>query len=99
MTPEELYEKVSVEISIKDIHPLHKAMLEECCENVIKADKNNNFDDKTLINSVGISFIECEKVLKSLIKGAFESLDGKNEVNLTYRNENFKFSKDSYFLK
>jgi hypothetical protein len=98
MTKIELYERVIKEIGVEKIHPLHEAMLEECCENIIKADTDNNFDDKTLITSVQLSFIECDKILRETFKATLESLNG-DIINLNYRDQNFKISKDSPFLK
>ncbi|WP_157886717.1 hypothetical protein [Hymenobacter sp. PAMC 26628] len=48
MTYQELYARVIEKITVTAIHPLHKAVLEECCENAL-ANKQGVTDEATLL--------------------------------------------------
>lgn len=97
MTTKELYNAVLEELPIQEIHPLHKAMLEECCENAL-ANKQGVTDLKTLIFAVQVSFVTCEKALKATLKTSVESFKADG-VTLNYRGETYSLPLESSFLK
>lgn len=97
MTSIELYNEVIKELPIKDIHPLHKAMLEECCENALENEQGVT-DLKTLIFAVHVSFVTCEKALKSTLKASVEGFRAYG-VTLNYRGETFSLPLGSVFLQ
>lgn len=82
-------------LPVKKIHPLHKAMLEECCEKVESGD-NENVDEKTKILAVELAFLTCESVIKGTIKGLAKGFDA-DKVNLDYRGQTFEIEKGSHF--
>lgn len=97
MTKEELFKQVLTDLPIKEIHPLHKAMMEECCETALKNPENFKNTD-TLINSVRIAFITCNSVLKGTLQGSLKSFDA-NQITLNYRNQTFIIPDNSPLLK
>lgn len=96
MTTEELYQKVMAELPIKEIHPLHKAMMEECCETALKTPENLK-DSDALINGVRIAFITCNSMLKGTLQASLKSFDA-NQVTLNYRNQTFIIPDNSPLL-
>jgi hypothetical protein len=95
MTTKELQNIVIENLPIKEIHPLHKAILDECCESVIK--NSAILDVEMQIHCVNISFIASFNTLKGVIKGALESTDS-DVVTLNYREQQFLISKNSSLL-
>lgn len=96
ITPTELFNAVIEKLPIPEIHPLHKAMMEECCENAINS--NAEKDLETLIPIVHLAMLSCDSLLKGLLKGSLESTDA-DFVKLNYRNQTFTIPRDSPFLK
>ena len=97
MTPTELYQKVLENLSFPEIHPLHKAMLEECCENALEY-KQNITDVDTLVYAVKLAFLTCETTLKATLKATANNFDA-DKITLDYRGQTFSVLKDSSFLK
>lgn len=94
MTAEELYQTVVGQLPVKDIHPLHKAIMEECCENAVNNPQNIT-DEATLAYAAQVSFITALSTLKGTLKGALKLGD---QVTLNYRNQTFLIPKDSKLL-
>ena len=99
MEVKELYDLVTKDfedkIPLENIHPLHKAMLEECCENALNNPEKIE-SKETLKYAVQIAFYTCIETLRGTLKGGLEFAD---TVNLNYRNQSFTITKDSPFLK
>ncbi|MFT6921794.1 MAG: hypothetical protein ACJA1C_000791 [Crocinitomicaceae bacterium] len=99
MIEENLLEAVIQSIPLKEIHPLHMAMLEECCEKVIEAaDESMKENSQQLINCVNATFLTSNGVLKSTLKAALDAA-GTDDVNLNYRGEEFVINRESGLLK
>lgn len=96
ISPTELYNAVIEKLPIPEIHPLHKAMMEECCENAIS--NNSEKDLETLIPIVHLAMLSCDSLLKGLLRGSLESTDA-DFVQLNYRNQTFSIPRNSSFLK
>lgn len=77
--------------------PLQKAMMEECCETALKSNPELQ-DLEMLENAVQIAFITCNSTLKATLKGLLKSSEA-DKINLNYRNQEFTFTSESYFLK
>ena len=97
MTTEELYQAVLDKLPNKSIHPLHKAMMEECCENSINNPQNVT-DRNTLISAVQIAFITCNSILKGTLEASLK-LANADQVTLNYRGQSFIIPKNSPLLK
>lgn len=96
MTIEELYNKTLVEFKLEKIHPLHQAIMEECCENAL-----SNVDDvkeEDLTNIVKIAFWASIETLRGTMRGALEAIDA-DQITLNYRGQSFIVKKDSQLLK
>lgn len=96
MTPEELYTKVLADFHIEKIHPLHQAMMEECCEQVIN--NPEKLDEENMASAVKIAFYTSNETLRGTLRGALEAADA-DEINLNYRGQSFEIGKDSPLLK
>lgn len=93
MTKEEIKIAILKSLSIKKIHPLHDAILDEACENVAHNDAPKN----TLLISAMTSFLFSMKILAFFINGIIESLDGE-QVTLIYRKQKFILKKHDPIL-
>ena len=62
MTESELYKNVIGHLNLTEIHPLHKAIIEECCENAL-ANKENINELQTLIFAVQVSFLTWSPIV------------------------------------
>lgn len=96
MTPQELYEKVLTDFNLEKIHPLHQAIMEECCENVLN--NPETLEEKDLTSAVKIAFYTSNEVLKGTLKGSLEAANA-DKINLNYRGQSFEVGKDSPLLK
>jgi len=94
MTTEELYNLTLEKLPVTEIHPLHKAIMEECCENAIENPQNIT-DSDTLVYAVQVSFITAISALKGTLKGALELGD---QVTLNYRNQTFIIPRNTTLL-
>jgi hypothetical protein len=92
MTTIELREKLTTKLGIEKIHPLHDAMIEECCENVLKTIGQT---DDTYILSVQIGFMTALTTLKGLVEA---SLNYADTITLNYRGQTFVIDKESPIL-
>jgi len=101
MTTEELFDKVIEPIKIqfgdKEISRLHRAMIEECCENTLKV-TNDSMSDKDLILSTQMSFVTADNVLKGLIKGLIAKNDA-DTCTINYRGQSFVIDTNLKHLK
>ena len=97
MTETELFGKVLDHLKIKELHPLHKALIEECCENAIN-NKQNVTDLETLIYSVEVAFLTSNSLLKGTLKGALLGANA-NQITLNYRDQTFIILENSEFVK
>lgn len=101
MTTEELFDKViepiKIQLGDKGISPLHKAMIEECCENALNG-TNESMTDKELILTAQMSFVTADNVLKGLIKGLVERNDA-DTCTINYRGQSFVIDKNLKHLK
>jgi hypothetical protein len=96
MTTTELYQAVINSLPIKEIHPLHKAIMEECCENAINNPQKIT-DVNTLIMAVQVSFLTCDSTVKGALEGGLKVANA-DQVILNYRGQQFIITKDSPFL-
>ena len=96
ITPENIYQEIIKKLSISDIHPLHKAMIEECCETAIKSNPEI-LDLDILTNAVQIAFLTCNSTLKATLQSAIE-LQNADEITLNYRKQKFIISKNSTLI-
>ncbi len=94
MTAEKLYQMVIAQFPIKEIHPLHKAIIEECCENAVN-EQHHDLETETLIYTVNVSVMSVISTLQASWKGAFEFVD---TITLNYRNQTFVIDKNSKLL-
>lgn len=102
MTAEKLYENVLATgeeiIAGFTLSDLHKAMLMECCDNVVNAKSDEPISDEMLV-LVAVRTLEvCNGLIKGLIAGAVTELGG-DIVNLNYRGQEFRFNRSSPFVK
>ena len=97
MTADELYKKVLEQLSIKEIHPLHKAIMDECCENALNNPQNVTAPD-TLVYAVQVAFLTCTSTLKGTLAASLE-LAAADQITLNYRNQTFVIPKNSPLLK
>lgn len=96
MTSTELYEIIAKEFPA-NIHPLHKAIMEECCENAINNPQKID-DNDTLLYAVRVAFLTSDSALRGILLGAFQSNDA-DVITLNYREQSFQIKKDSGILK
>jgi hypothetical protein len=82
-------------LDIEQIHPLHKAILEECCENALNNPQKIT-DEKTLKYAVHVAFLTSLSTLVGTLKSGLEMAD---TINLNYRNNSYEITKDSPLLK
>lgn len=99
MKTKELYDLVTndfdKDIPLDKIHPLHKAMLEECCENALK--NSQKIENKEILKyAVQVAFLTCIETLRGTLKGGLEYAD---TINLNYRDQSFEITRDSPLLK
>ena len=97
MTTEDLYEQVFKDLPIGDIHPLHKAMMEECCETALQ-NPNNLKDLDALVFAVRTAFVASNNVLKVTLRSSLNSFNA-DQITLNYRNQTFIIPKNSSLLK
>ncbi len=97
MTKEELYKSVVDELPIGDLHPLHKAMMDECCETALQSNPEIT-DKETLTLAVQVAFLTCNSTLKATLN-SFLKLADADQVTLNYRNQTFTIPKNSNLLQ
>lgn len=97
MTTEELYKTVVEQLPIKELDPLHKAMMEECCENAINNPQQVT-DKDTLVLAAQVAFLTCNSTLKGTLTASLQLADA-DQVTLNYREQTFIIPKNSPLLK
>lgn len=97
MTTTNLYDLVFASLPVKEVHPLHQSVLEECCETVL-ANDNASLEPSTLVLAVQTAFIICEKTLKSTLNASLKMSDA-NQITLNYRGQTFIIPANSNLLK
>lgn len=97
MTPQELYHDVIETLEIKTLHPVHQAIMEECCENAI-SNPQNVIDKEILKYAVQVAFITANSALQETLKASLEA-GNADQVTLNYRNRIFIIQRDSNLLK
>lgn len=91
----ELFNAVLANLPVQAIHPIHKAMLEEACEHVLK--KKDEFDSiEEMERAVHLSFMVLNPVLQSTMNAMLEQAD---TVTLNYRGVNEILTSESQILK
>ena len=95
MTIESLLQESIKDLKVSELHLLHKAMLEECCENALNNDQGIT-ELPTLVYAVRVAFLTCNNMMKNTINTALQHAD---IVNLNYRGLHFQFDKSSPFLQ
>ncbi|CAG5082220.1 hypothetical protein [Parvicella tangerina] len=96
MKIDELYQKVIEGLPTKELHPLHKAIMEECCENALNnSQKISDLD--TLVDVVHLAFLTCNTTLKGTLLGSLEAVNA-DQVTLNYRDQTFIISRNSPLL-
>jgi len=95
MTPQELYNLTIKDLKVSAIHPMHEAILEECCENAINS-REGITDKETLLHVVQVAFMTCDSTIKGTIKAGRSQGD---IVTINYRNRTFTFKEDSEFIR
>ncbi len=99
ITVDKLFDRVLKRHPQLERLPLQKAMMEECCETALKSNPELQ-DLEVLENAVQIAFITCNSTLRATLKGLLKSSEADTDtVNLNYRNQEFTFTSESYFLK
>jgi hypothetical protein len=94
METNELYNLVIDQIKIANIHPLHKAIMEECCEKALN-NKQGVTDKTTLLLSIQVAFLAACSILQGVLKAALELGD---QVTLNYREQQFTILRNSSIL-
>lgn len=92
---EDLFKAAILDLGVSEIHPLHKAMLEECCENAIENEQGVT-DLPTLIYAVRVAFITCNSMMKGTIKAALSEAD---LVTINYRGLSIHFDSHSPYIQ
>lgn len=91
----ELLGAVLTNLPIQSVHPIHKAMLEEACEHVLK--RKNEFDSmEQMEKAVHWSFHVLNPIFQSTMNALLEQADS---VTINYRGVNEILTKDSPILK
>ena len=77
--------------------PLHKAMLMECCENIMQLHNTEKYNKDVLLISTLQAFEVCRNLIQGMIKGMIPEF--ADTVTLNYRGETFILDKDSPLVK
>ena len=72
MTEKELLRLVTEKIPIDNLHPLHVAVLEKCCEVTLKSNSEIT-DQETLVLAVQIAFLTSNETLRSTLNSSIKS--------------------------
>lgn len=81
-----LKNKFLVEHSVRDVHPLHQLILDECCETALRVAEH---DYATLDTAVSVGFLTCLSGLRSVVE---EGLKEYDRVKIVYRGSAFVFN-------
>jgi len=77
--------------------PLHKAMLMECCENIMQPHNTEKHNDDVLLLSTLQAFEVSRNLMQGMIKGMIPEF--ADTITLNYRGETFILDKDSAIVK
>ncbi len=91
MTPTELKAKWKTELKQQGVHeidPLHDAMMDECCENVLKTSGQT---DEVYLSALRIGFLAANATLTGLLNASLTKAD---TVTLNYRGQTFTIDKN-----
>lgn len=95
ITTNELLEAVLANLPVQTIHPIHKAMLEESCEHVLK--KKHEFGStEEMEKAVHLSFLVLNPMFQSTMKAMLEQAD---MVTIDYRGIKEVLTSESPILK
>ncbi|MCA8833347.1 hypothetical protein [Hymenobacter pini] len=97
MTAEELYTSVIADLAVPSIHPLHQAILEECCENALANDQGITGAIE-LKKVVHLAFLSALAAAKGILLGALTAADA-DQATLQYRGRTFVIPANSTLLK
>lgn len=101
MTAQELHKKILTKLTELQpdfkMGPLHKAMLMECCENIMQPHNTEKHNDDVLLLSTLQAFEVCRNLMQGMIKGMIPEF--ADTVTLNYRGEIFILDKDSAIVK
>lgn len=97
MNYHELYDSIVQKLSLTTVHPLHKAILEECCENAL-ANEQGVTDLTALQQAVYLAFTVALSVMQGVVRGSLEAAQA-DQVNLQYRGQTFVIAADSKLLE
>ena len=76
---------------------LHKAMLMECCENIMQPHNTEKHNDDVLMLAALHAFEVCRNLMQGMIKGIIPEFG--DTITLNYRGETFILDKDSSIVK
>jgi len=100
LTPQELFDLMIVKAKEiapdKEFNKLNKAMLMECCENVIANENAKDMSTDSMMLAALSALQVCQGMMKGLISGLIPQAG--DIVNLTYRGETYTFDKNSPIL-
>lgn len=96
MTKEELYTKAIQSLKIKEMHPIHKAILEECCERAIE-NSTTSLEVDTLLSIIYVAFKTSDTSLRAALSAA-KKIGNADQITLNYRGQSFIIQRDSYWL-
>lgn len=92
MSEKELYEAVTQKITV-ELHPVFKAILEECCENALQA---SDLDDEDKPATVLFAFHTCLRMAQAFVKAGMQHAD---TITLNYRGQTFLIGPDHPLLR
>ncbi|MFP5438967.1 MAG: hypothetical protein ACLGH8_14375 [Bacteroidia bacterium] len=95
MTSNELYLLVLDKLGNPSVQPLHKAMLEECCEHAVASELS---EIDSLVLAAQVAFMTCDNTLRATLKASAEAADA-DKITLNYRNQSFTIDRYSPYLK
>jgi hypothetical protein len=101
MTAQELHTEILVKMAeLKPdfkMGPLHKAMLMECCENVMQPHNTEKYSNEILMLSALQAFEVSQSLMKGMIAGMIPEF--ADTITLNYRGQTFILDKDSQIVK
>jgi len=96
MTYQDLYARIVQQLKLTTVHPLHKAILEECCENAL-ANEQGVTDEIQLQYAVQVAFLTCLRVMQGVVRGSLEAANA-DQATLQYRGQTFVILANSTLL-
>lgn len=96
MTYQDLCARVVQQLNLTAVHPLHKAILEECCENAL-ANEQGVTDEAQLQYAVQVAFLTSLQVMQGVVRGSLEAAHA-DQATLQYRGQTFVIPANSTLL-